>query len=652
MLGIDFETRSECDIKTAGAWKYACDPTTEVQCLAFCIADGPVKILSKDELTKNPINLNKDGQELLLEVIKGTPVRAFNSFFEFAIWENILVKRYGWPKIPISQWRCTMSKALAHSLPRSLANVSSVLKLSTQKDMGGYRLMMKMCKPLPMYEKTGYKWQEEPEDYAKLEEYCMTDVETERLVDKQIPDLNEFEQYIWFLDQLINSRGVCVDKSSILRAKEFIASYKADLEKEVFALSEGCMAKVSQRAVVLEWMKEQGVDLENLKKKTVTDTIKKDTIPEHVRRMLELRLELGLTSLAKYDSMLAAINEDSRIKDIFIYHGASTGRWAGKLIQLHNLPKGSVKDTDQCIEDLNNMNLETFEMFYPDVMTTLSSCIRGMIVPTAGHDFIIADYNAIEARVLFWLADEAQGIQKFKDGSDLYVDMARVIYAKQDISKAERQLGKAAILGAGYGMGHKKFQETCNLWGMPVDELLAKKAIDAYRAEYVSVKQFWYSQERAAMQAVKDKSSYTCGKISWIYNNGNLYCQLPSGRRIVYNEVALEEVKTSWDEMKLALCFWHVHPISNKWSKTATYGGKIVENITQAVARDILANAMLQSEVEGYKVAFSVHDEIVSEVPEGFGTVAEFERIITTLPQWAGGCPIKAEGLRTRRYKK
>lgn len=661
-IHIDFETRSEIDIKTAGAYIYATHPSTELTCLCYAIDASDVRGITWGEIQV----MNKTGMwpaehNILIESIgKGYIFKAFNAFFEQLIWEHVVCKKYLWnegsriepvPNIPLKQWRCVMAKALAHSLPQSLGKVAEALNLDVKKDLVGYRIMLKICKPKSNWQETGDKWYEHPFDFDKLYEYCAIDVETERAIDRVIPALNDFEQYVWFLDQTINKRGVRVDVAAIKKAKSFADTHAKELYKEVFEVSEGLFEKVSRRALVLDWLASQNIPLEDLKKKTVGDALK-NQLPANVRRMLELRLELGKTSLAKYDAMLACVGREDRIRDVFIYHGASTGRFTGKLIQLHNLPKGNVKDTDQCVEDMLNFDLRTFEMFYPDIMDALSSCIRGMFIPANGHEFIAADYSAIEARVLFWLANEVNGLQKFRNGDDLYVDMAKVIYVKDNITKAERQLGKAAVLGCGYGMGHVKFRSTCDAWGIPVDEALAQRVVESYRSTYRSVAEFWYSTEAAARRAISSKETVVSGITKWGFSDSTLRCTLPSGRNISYNNARLGPVQTSWGETKEGITFSAIDPISKKWTKTSTYGGKLVENITQAVARDILVNAMLEAEAAGYPIAFSVHDEIVSEPKLGFGDVKEFERIITTLPDWAEGCPISAEGWRGNRYKK
>lgn len=650
MIHLDFETRSECNIWEAGAWVYSQHPTTEILCLAYTEEDHPIHLLTKDDLEDPEQYAMPDATRKWFEwaISEGKIFCAHNAFFEEAIWANIMVKKYGWPRIPIKQWRCTMAKSLAHSLPRSLKEVGNALNADIRKSDEGHRIMMKLCKPRP-----NGAWHEDPDDLQKLYDYCRNDVEAERCIDRMLPDLIPSEQTIWFLDQLINSRGIYVDTDAIKRSLEFIQTYSENCENIVADVSAGQLDGVSRRMAVLQWCQDQGVDITGYTKADVKTTLERSDLPDAVRTVLETRVQLGKTSTAKYQAMQESTCNDGRIRDLLIYHGASTGRWAGKLIQLQNLPKGNVKDTDTAIELLKNArSLEDFEIFYPDVMGTLSSCIRGMIIAAPGHDLLVADYAAIEARIVMWLAGEEKGLNQFRAGKDLYVDMARLIYNRENISSADRQLGKAAVLGCGYGMGPAKFLSTCASWGIPVDESVAQRAVATYRQTYSRVQDSWVRQEAAAIDAVKFAKTVNCGKVTWGTDGTVLYCQLPSNRRIIYNDACLEYVETPWSEKKIAVHFMQSNSITKRWERTHTYGGKIVENITQAVARDILAAAMLRCEVAGYKVAFSVHDEIVSEVSESFGSLSQFEAMVSQLPVWAEGCPITASGWRGKRYKK
>lgn len=646
-IHIDFETRSAVDIWTVGAWAYAAHPSTEILCLAYAIDEGPVKILTHDDFMMHK-HLGFPEEDLFWAIANRSSIAAYNAFFEQCIWQNIMVPLYGQPRVPINQWRCVMAKALSRALPRSLENCGKALNVAHQKSMAGKRVMLKIAKP-----KADGTWHEDPDDFQKLYQYCIDDVETERDIDNALPDLIEPEQNYWFLDQLINSRGVYVDRQAVQRAIEITKTYSDDLITTVESVSLGKLDGVSRRTAVLQWCQDKGVDINGYTKADVKAILDRADVPDVVRTVLETKLQLGKTSVKKYEAMNASVGEDGRLRDLLIYHGAATGRWAGKLVQLHNLPKGNVKDTNMAIRNMMTMDLDDLKIFYPDVMGTLSSCIRGMITATPGNDLYVADYNAIEARVVMWLASEEYGLKQFREGIDPYVNLARIIYQKRDISEAERNLGKAGILGCGYGMGAAKFLATCTAWNIPITDELAKKVVETYRATYLRVRNSWYEQENSAITTVKTGKSLGCGKVTWLMEDRVLLCRLPSGRCLAYNNAGIERTKTPWDEVKDQIVYDGLSSQTNQWEKQSTYGGKLVENITQAVARDIMAHAMLQLELRHYPIAVTVHDEIVADVPKSRnGSMEEFTKIMCDLPSWAKGCPIVAKGWIGERYRK
>ena len=647
MIHLDFESRSEVDIWECGAWAYSCHPSTNVLCLAYAIDGDAVKIVTFDNLI-NSIHFGLPCEDLIEAIREGQLVCAHNAFFEQSIWTNIMVPVYGFPRIPIKQWRCTMAKSLAYAHPQSLDNAATALGSMHQKNKAGRAVMLKLCKP----NKDG-GWNEEPEDLEKLYQYCIDDVVAEREIDRLLPDLIPQEQTYWFLDQLINQRGISIDVAAVKKALEFIDTYTENLNGIVYEQSSMQLDRVTRRQAVLDWCKAQGVNIPGYTKSDVKTVLEQEGLPESVRTVLETKLELGKTSVAKYQALSNSVGEDGRIRDTLIYHGATTGRWTGKLFQLQNLPKSSIKDTESCIKILKEQSLEGFEIFYPDVMGALSSCIRGMIIASDGCELFVGDYNAIEARVLFWLCQEEYGLKQYRDGTDIYVDMAQRIYGVSDISKSQRELGKRAVLGCGYGMGHVKFSATCALQAQPITVELAERAVSAYRSTYGSVVRGWYAQESTAISVVQTKQSATCGRIRWSMDSRDtLLAQLPSGRSLAYPRAFLEYKDTPWGERKIALHFYAVDSKTKRWGIEDTYGGKIIENLTQAIARDLLANAMLRCESQGWPVIFSVHDEIVADVKAGTQTLDSFERCLCDLPGWAAGCPVKVEGFVTQRYRK
>ena len=376
---------------------------------------------------------------------------------------------------------------------------------------------------------------------------------------------------------------------------------------------------------------------------------------------------------------------DNRVHGGLLYHGAQTGRWSGAGVQPHNFPKGEIVDMSEAWRVIKIQDPERIKALpkgkkkklpYNSVMTVLSHALRGVIVPSPGKQIYVADYAAIEARVLLWLADDTDALAVFeraktcpcrKDGReacnrcDTYCDMASDIYVydtnKRDNPK-ERSIGKIAVLGLGYQMGASKFVDTCALGGVEVSEEFAQKIVDAYRAKFWRVKQMWADQNEAAIRAVHSKGRVQCGRVTWIYEKTPcgvpfLYCELPSGRRIAYPEPQLKLRTTPWGSTQRVLTFMGVDTFSHQWKRQSTYGGSLVENITQAVSRDILAAAMLRIEAHPvYELVLSVHDETVCEAETGAGSLHEFEQLMNELPDWAAGCPIASESWAGNRYRK
>ena len=634
---IDFETRSRVDIWKTGAWVYAQAPSTELLCLAYAIDDGPVSIIRCEDVLTYPLS------DPFIELRKlahdtDTLFCAHNALFEQLIWKFKLRDRFDIPLPPIKKWRCTAAKALAVGLPKSLADAASALGTAHKKDIRGRTVMLRLCKP-----DSGGNFIEDPGLLAELEAYCVLDVKTERDIASSLPELSHFEQYVWFEDQLINMRGVAVDQNALARIQRLILMEERRLKARVKTLSGGLLDGVSRRLAVLDYLRKQHkVELPDFTKATVEEAIASGKLPEVALEILRVRQQLGLTSNAKYTALEYAQCEDGRLRDTFVYHAASTGRWGGKLVQLQNLPKG-VFPSDLGIEMIKGYDHDTLLVMYPNIMELLSSCVRGMFIAAPGHDLIVADYAAIEARVLMWFCGETEAVKMFREGADIYVDMAK------KISKAApRQLGKQAILACGYGMGSNKFQATCKSYHIDVSQELAGKAVGSYRSAYPKVVSMWYAQERAAIQAVSKGNEVVCGGVLWAVRGDFLWCRLPSGRNLAYHK---PEIKVQEDAQP-RLTYMTTDSMTKKYIRKDTYGGKLIENITQAIARDILAAALLNAEVAGYKAVMHVHDEIVVEVPEGFGSEREFEQIICAVPAWARGCPINAEAWRGKRYRK
>lgn len=657
-ITLDFETQSRANLKKVGAFVYSEDPSTRAACLAVQDHFGGMPFFFNfEDIQEKFKNLDEYFQSFWIEnVRKGTIFSAHNAFFEQCIYNNVLVKRQGWPPIPLHQWRCTAAKAAIMSLPRSLAGAGEALKLSVQKDLKGHIAMMKLCKPR---KKDNEFWTPEtaPQDFAILYAYCKRDVEAEVALDKALPDLPPSEQELWFLDQKINQRGVCVDMPVVKKIIQIREKETAKMLKEVDSLTEGLIESTTQRQALLNYLADEGYDLPDLRSATVEEYLSEGKVNGDCKRLLEIRRALSKSSTAKYNKFLERTSHDNRVRDLYLYSGAGTRRWTGVGIQPQNFPRGNVKDIAEAIERIKSSSTLDLKLLYGDNLGPLfASCLRGMLIATPGFELFQQDFSAIETRVLWWLAGNEEGLKIFGNGEDPYIDMAAYVFNKpwHQVSDEERQLGKAIILGCGYQMGAPKFLATCEtMYRIKLTEAQAKNAVNAYRTKHAAVPKFWENINNATKAAVENKdTTYRVGRIRIRSNGKWLQIRLPSGGKISYAYPKVEWQITQWGSNSRVVSYWAPNPKTKKWNKETTYGGKLVENIVQAASRDLLAEAMMRAEAKGYRVLMHSHDEIVSETKLGVGSNEEFGRIVSESPDWAVGLPIESKGWSGLRYKK
>jgi len=660
MIYIDFETRSRIDLKKSGAWRYAEDESTIVLCMAYTDGKSDDVFLWTPEMEP----FMQAAEIFRKEIEQGNFFIAHNAGFERVIYENIMVKRHGFPRIPGHLWRCSAAKAAAHAIPRGLADACGALALPMQKDSAGHAVMMKLAKPRKHTKNDKRDWHNDAADFEKLYAYCRQDIRSEIGLYERLPDLSEHEQRVWLLDQEINIRGIRVDMETVHAAIHLIREYNEELTAELNEITDQVIGSADEREKIVQWCALNGLELPNLQAGQVEDTLSEELPPhvknpEKVRRVLEIRKQLAKTSTAKYEAITLAVCADGRLRDLLMYHGASTGRWAGKGVQPQNLPRNtSIKDVETAITLVRRRNLAEFRLCYEDPMETLAQLLRAMFIASPGKIMVGGDYAQIEARVLFWLSGETLGLRMFERGDDLYLALAHKIYNNPNLTKEnseERQVGKSGTLGCGFGMGHKKFREdTERKTGIDVGEEMAKVVVDTYRKTYPNVVKFWYAQEAAAIEAVKKGTMVTCGKIKWKVFRGFLYCRLPSGRCLAYCHPKVEIVDTPWGDKKEGLTFMQVNSTTKKWERGKTYGGALTENIVQAVARDIMADAMLRAEDMNFQVLLTVHDELITE--QEYLDHVDASKILKTLmenaPSWAEGLPVKAETWEGYRYAK
>jgi DNA polymerase bacteriophage-type len=671
---IDFETRSACSIRNCGSWRYSLDPTTEVLCMAFHLPywdEGVVALWHPafPHLSIPEADCHDELIELMEWIDAGYLIEAHNAWFERGIWTNIMAPHYGWPAITPPQWRDSAAKAAAHALPRNLDGALAALSLELRKDTAlkeltdtydakGKRAMTKIAKPRKPRKAEreanviGLLWWESRELFERLWAYCQQDVRAEVSLTNALDDLNGTETEVLLLDQTINERGFRLDSDAVGRALKLIAAETVRLNRELSTLTSGQVKKATQRAKMTEWFADEGLDLPDTTKETIDRLLAsregRRDITANAWRGLEIVRTLGRSSTAKYQAMRNWICPDERVHGGLLYHGAGTGRWSGAGVQPQNFPKGSVKDMEALWVDLKA------GVPQPNLMEALAGALRGTIVAAPGTTLFVADYASIEARVVMWLAGDEAALDLFRSGADIYKEMAGEIYAirPEAVDKDQRQVGKFAILGLGFQMGWAKFVATCANFGVTIEDAFAAKVVEAYRAKFWRVRNMWDDQNNAAIKAVNFGAPVRCGKMVWLKEGNFLFCVLPSGRRLSYPFPQVRMRETPWGEPRPALTFMGTNPYIRKWERQSTYGGSLVENQTQAVARDIMAEAMLRVEATGiYTPILTVHDEIIAEGPLA-GDVHEFEQLLTTLPKWAKGCPVGAEGWKGPRYHK
>lgn len=667
-LVLDYETRSHADLRKVGGVTYAEHPSTEIICVGYKLNDQKTKLWLpwRDAAPSEFIDaMNDAGPEGRL---------AHNAFFEQSITKWVL-PRYTDKiiSLPPRFWKCSAAKAAACALPRDLEGAGAALRLPIQKNMRGRKLMLKHSKPRPAWVRSGNGAVYFEDEYEREEiyAYCKTDVDAEKLLDNRLPDLTPDEQALWVLNQEMNFRGVRIDIPSVKIIMAWIKQETKRLNAELMAITDGEVESVNKRDPFMNWIRKYNITMPNLQRDTVTKVIemlegqRTGSYPA-VIEALKIRQQIGRAALKKYPAMLKRASSDGRVKDYSMYHGASTGREAGRGLQLQNLVKGKIKDTDLAIKMINTSTLDEMRFLYGDVFEVFSSSIRGMIQASSGCDLYAADYNAIEARVLQWMAGDEAGLKRFRENVDSYVLMAEKIFGGQvdkatPDGKEKREVGKRAELGCGFGMGGDKFYATCIQFGAKnVTKELAKRAVLIFRETHPEIPAMWSGLEKAAIRAVKRPGWVVkINKTAWEMRDGFLWCQLPSGRKLAFYEPTVRMEPTPWGEETPRLYHWSVNPKTKKWENASTYGGKLTENVVQATARDIMTHAMMALRKHNFKPLFAVHDELIAEAFTGnlgridlANRLAQYEKILMTLPKWADGLPITAKGWRGPRYKK
>jgi len=691
ILTIDFETVSAVDLKTRGMYRYAEDPTTDVYCLGVKVdANAPsiwLSPLSKrifGEKDMAPFGEHQIEDEELAQWVKDADeIHAWNAGFERCMWSQVMVGRLGFPDIPIHKWRCTMAQASSFALPRGLDKCCAALGLPG-KDKAGYGLMLKMCKqhkPLKAEEawlrESGYRphpdytygytndagdlwfrWKQDPEDLFANCRYCMNDVDIEHRVANALPaPLSSQEQRVWVLDQIVNDTGVGLDLDAIDAIRECMIGYEETLLAEIAEITGGVLHSTKQRDATLAWLRAKGVNLAKLDRNTVTAALEDPNVTGDGRRLLELRQELAKASAAKVNKMADMACRDGRVRGLFRYCGADTGRWSGSGVQLQNLPRLYYPEAPTAFQ---LCNAEEIGLLYPNVLMAASGAVRPCLIAAPGHVFVDYDFSSIEGRVLAWLAGDEGILDAYRADLDMYkVAYSQAFDVEYDtLTKEQRTVGKPIELGLGFAGWIGALRSMGEIYEVEFpDDEECKRIILGWRDARVVTVRFWDALYAGCIECTKTGQPQRVGRISWFRDDWALYMRLPSGRCLTYPRPRTTMKEDQYGRTRPTFYAWTVDPRQwsptyNQWAECEMWRGKIVENAVQAVARDLLAEAMLRLNTAGFRIVMHVHDEVVLEEPENNPREGEAADIMRQTPRWADGLPMGVGGWTGKRYRK
>ena len=653
-LSIDIETRSSADIGKTGLYRYAQDKDFGILLFAYKLDEGPVEIVDLEcgeEIPDQVIRYLEDPS-----VIK----RAYNAAFE---WYCLNQAGY---RTPLSQWKCTMIHGLYCGYTAGLDATGKAIGLpqDKQKLTTGKALIRYFCVPCkPTKNNGGRRWnlpKHAPEKWALFKEYCKQDVVTENAILERLDafPVPEMEERLWQMDIRMNAFGVRVDTGLISGALTIDGISTQELTGEAVGITR--LTNPNSTSQLLQWLTEQGVQLDNLQKATVEETLTRETLPKNVRRILEIRQQLGKTSVKKYTAMETAKCEDDRIRGLTQFYGANrTGRWAGRLVQLQNLPRNYLKTLDYARNLVKAKNYEGIRLLYGNVPDTLSQLIRTAFIPSEGHKFVVADFSAIEARVIAWLAGEQWVNEVFATHGKIYEATASQMFhvpiekiVKGNPEYSLRQKGKVATLALGYQGGTSALIAMGALsMGLTEEEL--PDIVSRWRSANPRIRDLWYAVEEAALAAMTTAQPQAIRGLVFrlegdlIYGQSFLTVQLPSGRKLFYPKPFLQENRFG----RMAIHYYTVGQQTRKWEVDSTYGGKMTENIVQAIARDCLAETLMRIGRLGLQVVFHVHDEVIIDAPMDV-TVDQICGLMAEPIPWAPGLILKGAGFESDYYMK
>jgi DNA polymerase len=697
ILSLDVESRSPVDLRKAGAHRYWRDPSTGLWCACYAFNEEPVQVWRPGEPCP---------PRIAAHIRAGGVCSGWNVGFEKLAWWNCLTPVHGWPRPELAQFEDTAAAAAAMALPRALGDASKALGLDVQKDDEGRRLMLQMSKPRRPRkgeDPDGVFWWDEPEKLERLIAYCRIDVEVERAIRHRLVPLSDSERDVYLMTERMNDRGWKVDVPLIRSMMRVVEQAQRQLDREMTQATGGYVTAASQVSKLTAWLQENGVPAESLAKAALEDLLALDDVPEQCRRALEIRKEAAKSSTAKLKATLECVCDDGRVRGLLLYHGASTGRWSAKLIQVQNYPRGSgvAKSPDRALKWMRRGDADLVRWLYDKPLSAVSDTLRATLTCEPGRVLMAADYSAIEGRVTAWLAGEEWELDAYRaadagTGPEVYCVNAEGIFNRPINKKNnpyERQVGKVATLALGFAGGVNAFHAMALIYGTKMDPAFGPlweladaetrdRAVSQYqqavknktsaaeamtregwlaaeltkigwRAKHPATVRTWYNLQDGSIQAVENPGAVvTVGKLKFLSARGFLWMMLPSGRCLAYGSPRVEMVTTPWGAKKPAVTALGVDPVTKQWRRFTLSPMILIENPVQAIARDVMSSGSLKAEVAGYMPVGLVHDEGVAEVAEGFGSLAEFERLLCATPGWAAGLPVVASGWTGRRYRK
>ena len=643
-LGIDIETYSSYDLKTCGVYRYVEAPDFAILLFAYAVDGGPVQCVDL-----------ASGETLPEDVRAALTDPAVTKTAYNAVFERVCLSKYLGEKLDPAQWQCTMVRALRLGLPASLGQCGEVLRLEAGKMKEGAALIRYFSVP----GKNGRHYPADaPERWATFKAYNIRDVEVEQAIKAKVERLEvpAFDQQLYIADQEINDRGVLIDRRLVENAERFDTEYKAQLA--VLAKTLTGLDNPNSPAQLKRYLQEvTGSEVESLNKKVLADL--KDQLAEYqeAQQLIELRQDMAKTSSKKYTAMLNCVCNDGRIHGLLQFYGAArTGRWAGRLVQVQNLPQNHLASLDYARSLVRRGDLEEFTDNYSNPTHVLSELIRTAFVAAPGHVFHVCDFSAIEARVIAWLAGENWVLDVFREGGDIYCSTASKMFgvpvAKHGPNAELRQKGKIAVLALGYGGGVSALEAMGGArLGLSEDE--EKEIVTLWRSSNKNITQLWQTLDSAATKAIKTGESVTVNRGIVVGRRwGMLTITLPSGRTLCYPRVSIGvETGDGWRGDHEIIEYEGVQQVTKKWGKIRTYGGKLTENVVQAIARDILGIVLLRAREAGLQVVFHIHDEIVVEAAPG-QTLEQVEALFSKPIDWCRDLPLKGAGYSTPYYLK